>query len=159
MPSVKPSNAKFLRDVASQIHTTDGVWAPDTSKMTKVSGKDLPTKLKPAFNKLVKENGSADAFTTKVDGKSVYLIQSFNTDVGAAITELKDAGGKDLKMGDAPHKKLPLPHSEEPAVPVSRAMWLADLKDAMRYPVQAADTPIITGSQIPEKVAAIVDKM
>jgi hypothetical protein len=61
-------------------------------------------------------------------------------------------------MGDAPHKKLPLPRSAPPVSPVSRETWLADLKDAMRHPVQAADTPIVKGSAIPPGVRTVVDQ-
>jgi hypothetical protein len=162
MASVKAksvSDTQFRTDVAKQIHTTDGVWAPDTSKMKKVDGAKLPAKLKPLFNKLKKETGEKpDVFTTQVDGKPVYLFQSFDSDVGAGTSDLRDQAGRQLKMGDQAHKKIPLPHSEEPAIPVSRETWLADLKDAMRYPVQAADTPVIKGSAIPAGVQTVVDK-
>jgi hypothetical protein len=159
MPSAKISDAQFRRDVAKAIHSTDGVWGPDTSKLTKVAGKDLKGKVKAEYNKLAKDFSGADAFTTMVDGKSIYLLTAFDTDVGAGTNVLMDASGKSLKMGDEPHKKLPLPHSEEPAVPVSRAQWLTDLKDAMRFPVQASDTPVIKGAQIPAGVRTIVEKM
>src|SRR3954469_603488 len=139
MTSVKAksvNDAKFRKDVAKQVHTTDGCWGPDTSRIKKVDGGKLPAKLKPLFNKLKKETGDKpDVFTTKVDGKSVYLFSSFDTEVGAGSYDLRDQGGRSLTMGDKAHKKLPLPHSQEPAIPVSRATWLADLKDAMRYPV------------------------
>ncbi len=153
------SDAQFRRDVAKRIHTTDGVWAPSTKGMKKVDGNKLPEKLKAIYKRLDKTIGDADVFTTKVDGRSVYLFEAFDTDLGGQLTDLRDASGRSLKIGDQPHEKLPLPHSEEPAVPVSRETWLKDLKDAMRYPVQAHDTPIIKGKDIPPGVQKVVDNM
>lgn len=155
----KVSDAQFRRDVKKEIYSTDGVWGPSTEKMTQVSPNKLKGKIKSVYQKMKRQGESPDIYTRKIDERPVYLFVDTDTGIGATSFDLRNASGSHLEIGNKPHKKQTLPHSEEPAVPVSDEQYLEDLRDAMRYPIAASDTPIITGSKVPAKIAEIVEKM
>src|SRR5690349_18992601 len=89
------SDAQFRKDVAATIASVDGVWSPDTSKLDKIERKDLNRTLRAVYDDL-KSSGTPDVYTTKVDGRSVFFMTAFDTDVGAAMSVLRDAKGRKL---------------------------------------------------------------
>ncbi len=151
------SDTTWRKHVAKAIYTTDGVWGPSTKELARVKPKNLPPRIAAIYRKEKKGFGDVDVFTRKVDGKPIFLFQSAGD--GFTSYSLRDTRGRELEMGDKPHEKLPLPHSEEPKRPVSWAQYLTDLKDAMRYPVQVRDTPIVKGDQIPPAIRAITAEL
>jgi hypothetical protein len=145
----------WIKHIGDLFYTTDGVWGPDTSKMKKVKPSSLNACLTNVYKGYAKSY-DVDVHWIEVDGRDLWDFSAFDTDVGGGFDDFRDASCKTVKIPDRPHPKLPLPHSEEPSSPVSTEKWLADLKDADRYPVQMSDTPVVTGADVPAKVAGKV---
>lgn len=153
---ITAAEATWRKLVADTVYTTDHAWGPSTKDFSNAKPSTLPPAIAKLYAKETKHGEDVDVFTRKIGGKPVYLFSEQGD--GATLYSLRDVRGHALKMGNKAHVKTPLPHSLTPG-PVSDSRYLKDLKDAMRYPVQLHDTPIVTGAAIPPKIQAIVAKM